>query len=85
MSFDLGPDDFLIMPTRVHVMRWMGRTDQYPLGSWRLACGSRLSDDTWQQCGWQPSVDEIAEHQLAVCGNCTRTKPQTPDTKEQHQ
>ncbi len=70
----LGERDFLVMPTSVHVMRWLGYSQDHPNGWWRTACGSRISDENWYGA-WYPTPAEIADHQLAVCGNCARTKP----------
>lgn len=70
---DLGPDDFLVYPRAVHVMRYGGRNDEGQR-FWRLACGSRMTSDTWDGGYYQPTVAEVEQHGLAVCGNCARTK-----------
>lgn len=74
MALDLGPDDFLVMPTKVHIMRYMGRND-YGYRWWRLACGASMSEDTWDFGGYTPSQAEIDTYGLGTCGNCLRTKP----------
>jgi hypothetical protein len=66
----LGPRDYLVMPTIVHVMRYQGSNDD-GRETWRLACGSHLSADTWERSGgWTPSLDEIKTHNLATCRRC---------------
>jgi hypothetical protein len=69
----LGPDDYLIMPRLVHVMR--RQPDREGRKVWRIACGTRLSEESWGPLGYTPTVEEVAERNLAVCGNCARTKP----------
>lgn len=74
MTLDLGPDDYLIYPRAVHIMRYMGYNEN---GNphWRIACGAQLSEEFWANLGlYTPSLEEIEEHNFAVCGNCNRTK-----------
>lgn len=65
---ELGPSDYLIMPTIVHVMRFQGEDEGHKV--WRIACGSHLSDETWENLCFTPTLDEVKEHNLATCKRC---------------
>lgn len=73
-TLKLGPGDYIVYPTQVHIMRYQGVAEDGHRW-WRLACGARLGEAVWDTLGWTPTLDEVREQGLAVCGNCARTKP----------
>lgn len=69
----LGPDDYLVMPTIVHVMRYRGLNDdghRY----WSTACGCSISEESWERA-WEPLPEQIDSEFLTVCRTCAKTKP----------
>lgn len=73
----LDPEDYLLLTTRVHIMRFQGK-DEDGHRWWRLACGSRHTDldATWV------SPEDATRLDLALCGNCARTSAGLSGSRE---
>ena len=79
----LGPDDYLLMTTRVHIMR--RQPDEDGRRVWRIACGTRMSPETWESIGWTPPPDEISRHNIATCSRCFVPPVATPTEENPNQ
>lgn len=69
----LGPEDYLIWPRLVHVMRYQGKNDEGHKW-WRIACGTKLKPETWDNVSPAPPLEEISKHNIGYCKKCWKTK-----------
>lgn len=69
-SWKTSDRDYLVYSTKVHVMRFMGRNDDGNL-YWRIACGSRHSQETWE-CSIGVNEHDVIRMDLSTCKTCFR-------------
>lgn len=65
----LGPDDFLVYPRSVHIMRFQGIHPDTGNRWWRMTCGSRPSTEAMDEA-LTVDYESAALHDMALCRRC---------------